>query len=244
MATAKWRDMYPRIASNCSPIHRVTGALVVGLAAVSLASAQGQLPRQRPMRPEGLVSFGIVTGGELRDWFNSVQNGSTIFDDKSGHFMIGPTLQIHPTPRYTLEFDALRRGFGVRTSGNILGVGFSSTSSGNSWEFPVLVKRRFYMARHVKTFIGAGISVRHLSQFGTLTSTTNSANTMNSSQGSNTFGIPIAAGFEFRGSWFRFSPELRYTLWTADKTLAPVRVPGLFDANPNQVAFIMSFTLN
>ncbi len=217
--------------------------LLVGLASTTLVFAQGP-PGRRPLRQEGLVSFGIIGGGQLRDWFQSVQNGTTTFDDKSGRFMIGPTLQIHPSPKYTIEIDALRRGFGAKSSGNILGVGFSANESGSSWEFPVMLKRRFYWARHVKSFVGAGVAVRHLSQDGTLVSTSGTASTTTNSQGSNTFGIPVGVGLEFRGNLFRFSPELRYTLWTADKTLAPVRLSGLFDSNPNQVAFVMGFTFN
>ncbi len=195
---------------------------------------------------EGVIAFGLVAGGQLRDWFStSGQTGSSTFDDKSARFMVGPTLQFNLSPRYMLEFDAIRRGFGARTTGNIFGVGFSTDSTGSSWEFPVIFKRRFLMARHVKPLLGAGISLRHVSQDSSLTSLTGGANsTMNSSQGSISVGIPISAGIDFRTGIFHFTPELRYTLWTADKSFTPIRTPGLYDANPNQVAFILGFTIN
>ena len=202
-------------------------------------------PRRREAHQEGVIGFGLVAGGQLRDWFSTgVQSGNATFDDKSARFMLGPTVQFSMSPRYMLEFDAIRRGFGARTTGNIFGVGFASNSTGSSWEFPVIFKRRFIMARHVRPFLGAGVSVRHVSQDSTLTSLIDTKNTTSNSQGSISLGIPISAGLDFRAGIFHFTPELRYTLWTADKSFTPIRTPGLYDANPNQVAFILGFTIN
>jgi hypothetical protein len=192
-----------------------------------------------------------VTGGELRDWYSTVQTGSTAFNDKTGKFLLGPTLQIYlsDSHRHVLEIDALRRGFGAQSTGNLLGIGFSTNSTGSAWEIPVIVKRRFVMDKRrghvqVHSFLGIGGAFRYLSQDYTVVSTTNPTGATTSSQGSNTFGIPLAAGLEFRGRVFRFSPELRYTLWTADKSFTPIRTSGSYNSNPNQVALIFGFTIN
>lgn len=199
----------------------------------------------------GRISFGVVTGGALRDWYSTTQTGSTAFSDKTGKFLLGPTLQIYlsDSHRHVMEIDALRRGFGARSTSNIFGVGFSTNSTGSAWEIPVIFKRRFVMDRRprhmqVHSFLGIGGAYRYLSQDYTIVSTNNAGSPTNSSQGSNTFGIPLAAGLEFRGRVFRFTPELRYTLWTADKSFTPIRTSGSYNANPNQVSLVFGFTVN
>ena len=253
-----------RSASGNHDRARFAGLVLAGLGAASLAAAQtspGQPgappaantqpapPATRPGGPAGAsssrdessVSFGLLAGGQLRDWFSSVQNGSTSFADNSGRFLIGPTLQFH-WPRFTLEVDALRRGFGARSSGSILGLGFSNQSNGSAWEFPVLLKRKFRMSGMAKTFLGTGVAIRYLIQDATLAASGNPANQVQSSDRNVTFGIPLAAGVEFKVLRFRVTPELRYTLWTADKSFAPVRSSGSYDPNHNQVGLLFGFT--
>ncbi len=236
----------PAAAPVVQPSVQVIQPVQPAVRSVGGPGVRSASPRRREGAEEGVIGFGLVAGGQLRDWFSTAgRTGTSTFDDKSARFMIGPTIQFNLSPRYVLEFDAIRRGFGARTTGNIFGVGFSTDSSGSSWEFPVIFKRRFLMARHVKPLLGAGISLRHVSQDSSLTSLTGATNsTMNSSQGSISVGIPISAGMDFRTGIFHFTPELRYTLWTADKSFTPIRTPGLYDANPNQVAFILGFRIN
>ena len=255
----------PRITSTQNPTINTSVQGAPGTAARSESSPSNATasivinppatqPNHGPPLPtpwSGRVSFGVVAGGELRDWFSTVQTGSTAFSDKTGKFLLGPKFETYfsDSHRHSLEIDAMRRGFGAQSTGNLFGVGFSTTSTGSSWEVPVIFKRRFIMDRrpghmYVHSFIGMGGAYRHLSQDYSVVATTTAGPATNSSQGSNTFGIPFAAGLDFRGRLFRFSPELRYTLWTADKSVTPVRTTGAYNANPNQVALIFGFTIN
>lgn len=219
--------------------------LLFALAATSFAYAQPATSRGMPppFYRDGLVGFGVITGGELRDWFDTSQGGSTAFSDNTGRFMIGPTVQFHLTQRVVLEVDAMRRGFGAKSSGSVLGVGFSESSSGSSWEFPILLKRRFLMSQFVKPYLGAGVAFRYLAQSSTVTAA-DPKNNSTLNDHSTAIGIPIAGGLEFRTGVLRISPELRYTLWTSDKTLAAVRAAGSYNSNVNQVGFLVSFTVN
>ena len=194
-------------------------------------------------RREGLVAVGVVGGGYVRDLYQAFNNANGLLSDNSGKFLIGATVQLLPTPRWALEFDAMRRGIGVTNSGSILGLGFLSNSTGTQWEFPVLVKRRFLLSQHVKPFIGGGIAVRYTNQDSTITAALDARNVTKSSEGATTVGIPFAAGLEFRVLIFRFSPELRYTLWSTDKNFANIHTSAV-NANANQVAFILGFTIN
>lgn len=249
--------------NSCTKLARALA--LAGVAALVLTAAEppapdpdpGQAPAPGAAKPAaappaaaakkpkeyGAVGVGIIGGGQLRDWFQTAKNPQAALEDKSGRFMIGATVHFNLSPRFMIELDAMRRGFGVKSTTSLLGVGFSSDSSGTSWEFPCLFK--WHIATHnvVRPFVGFGGSVRHVSQSSKVTATASSASTTDS-QGSNTLGIPLAAGADFRLRMFRISPELRYTLWTADKSFTPVRVSGLFDSLPNQVAFLVAFTIN
>ena len=194
-------------------------------------------------RREGLIAVGIVGGGYIRDLYQAFNNTNGLLADNSGKFLIGGTIQLLPTPRWVIEFDAMRRGIGVTNSGTILGLGFLSNSTGTQWEFPVLVKRRFLLTPHVKPFIGGGLAVRYTNQDSTIASATDARNVTRASEGTTTVGIPLAAGVEFRALIFRFSPELRYTLWSSDKNFSNIHTSAV-SANINQLAFILGFTIN
>jgi opacity protein-like surface antigen len=223
----------------------VSGQAGAGPPPAAKPASESARPPTRKQRKEGFVGIGIIGGGQLRSWFDTVKNPSATLEDTSGRFMIGGAVQFHLGPRFLIEADAMRRGFGVRSTGSLLGVGFASSSSGTSWEFPVMLKRRFMdETDHVRPFLGAGLSVRHITENYAVTLTSASSSSSASSQGSNSFGGTLGAGLDFRFKVFKISPELRYTLWTADKTFVPVRTTGLFDALPNQIGFIVGFVIN
>lgn len=205
--------------------------------------AGGQRRARFSDRREGLVAVGIVGGGYFRDLYQAFNNTNGTLNDRSGKFLIGGTVQLLPTPRWVVEFDAMRRGFGVENSGNLLGLAFLSSSAGSQWEFPVLVKRRFLLARNVKPFLGAGVAFRYVSVDSTTTALTNAANFNKSSDSATSVGIPLAAGIEFRALIFRFSPEVRYTLWSTDTNFANIHSNAI-NANANQIALILGFTIN
>ena len=232
-----------------SPLKLKASIQVALLGVAAACSMQAQPATGRSVPPafyrDGLVGFGVIAGGELRDWFSTGQTGSTAFSDNTGRFMIGPTVQFHIGRKVVLEADAMRRGFGARNAGSVLGVGFSESSSGSSWEFPVLLKRRFLMSQYVKPYLGAGVAFRYLSADSTLTSANNDPkNNSTTSDHSTSIGIPFVGGLEFRTGILRISPELRYTLWTSDRVLAAVRTSGAYNSNINQVGFLVSFTVN
>lgn len=200
-------------------------------------------PPPKPKFPEerGLISFGFLAGGHLRDLLQSGVSSTSQVADASGHLVVGPALQIR-WPRFILEVDALYRGFGTRSSGNLLGVSFENRATGRIWEFPVLAKRPFFPKSKVRPVVGAGVALRYLGQNSVLSAagTTNSATSTVSRD--YIFGLPLAAAIEIREGRFHFTPEFRYTLWAADSGVFPVRGQGIFDSNNNQFQVLMGIT--
>jgi hypothetical protein len=195
-----------------------------------------------PARPKYVpvpLALGLIGGGQLRDLFKTTLGPTNSLEDTSGRIVVGPTIQFH-WDRYAVQLDALYRGYGLRSSGNLLGLGFSNRSTGRTWEFPLLLKRKFNSPEMAfRPFIGAGIAMRYLGQTSTISANDQSATEQTSTR-QMTFGLPLALGMEFHLHRFRLSPELRYTLWTADNA-TPIRTQ-LFDPNYNQFQLLFGFT--
>lgn len=243
------------------PIMRTLLAVLIGVRI--LAAQQNQAPAQPPavaarpaevrQAPPGpvvepkrsapaVVSFGLMVGGNLRGVLTSTSSSAGTVEDTSGHLLIGPTLQIHWS-RVTLEIDALYRGYNTRASGNLLGLSFENRSDGRAWEFPVLIKRRFYPEAKVRPILGAGVAVRYIGQRSVLSTPFIPNTTQSSAQTNYVFGVPLAAGIEFRGNRFRFTPEFRYIFWAPDNSAFPVGSQGgIFQSNKNQFQLLASFT--
>jgi hypothetical protein len=185
------------------------------------------------------LALGLIGGGQLRDLLKTTLGPVNSLEDTSGRVIVGPTIQFH-WDRYAVQLDALYRGYGLRSSGNLLGLGFSNRSTGRTWEFPLLLKRKFNSPEMAfRPFIGAGIAMRYLGQTSTLSANDQSASEQTTTK-QLTFGLPLTAGMEFHLNRFRLSPELRYTLWTADNA-TPIRTQ-LFDPNYNQFQLLFGFT--
>lgn len=196
---------------------------------------------------EGFVSVGVILGAQFRTWFQDNPAGNPIFRDGSGRFQIGPTVTLTPWYHGAIEFDAIRRDFGATVTGTVLGAGYQTVNKGAAWDFPVMVKYRFRFrgpgARDVRPFFGAGMAVRYLSQTATLYSASTPSTPQVSSDRSISFGLPATVGVEFRTGPIRLTPEVRYTYWTTDQSIAPIRQTGAYVVNANQVGFLMGISI-
>lgn len=228
----------PAPAQQSAPANQAPSGPVVGG-----ASTQPQASPQaggKPKRAPAVVAFGMVAGGHLRNWFENTSGQGNQFSDTSGRLLIGPTLQIH-WKTVALEIDALYRGYRTHGSGSILGISFVNDSNGRAWEFPILLKRKFYPTANIKPVFGAGVAIRYLGQQTQLVSV--HTPDVTASVGRNyVFGIPLSAGLEFKAARFRFMPEFRYVLWASETSLGQIRTQGLFDTNHSQFQLLLGFT--
>jgi hypothetical protein len=123
---------------------------------------------------------------------------------------------------FRLEFNALYRRVGYRYSGSdVIGDFFSVRQRGNSWEFPILVRRTFWRG----VYAGAGYAPRVINGHGH-----ESAVVVNNpytippfrqffesdvpGQWQTTHGVLGVAGIEKRAGPLHIAPEVRYTYWT------------------------------
>jgi hypothetical protein len=123
---------------------------------------------------------------------------------------------------FHLEFDALYRRVGYRYSdSDIIGDFFSVRQRGNSWEFPILVRRSFWRG----VYAGVGYVPRIINGHGhqdaitlenpyTLPQVWRYTESDVPGQWQTTHGVLGVAGIEKRAGPLHIAPEVRYTYWT------------------------------
>jgi opacity protein-like surface antigen len=152
--------------------------------------------------------IGVRGGVPLGDVIDTVQSGSGI-SSATDHYVVGPTLGIRLPAGFSVAGDALFTRVTISATSASSG---SISASASSWEFPVLL--RYTIGREgISPFVGAGVSVRHLSDFGNIGPfLTNSSNTGNV-VGSAAAGFALDGGLQFKIGFLHISPEIRYTHW-------------------------------
>ena len=164
------------------------------------------------------IIFGGRGGALVSDSPASLANS---FDSGSINrtYVIGPTLGVRLPLGFSVEGDALynRQSLNFGQFG-----GFSAATHADSWEFPVMAKFTAGKAMIAPVF-GAGVSVRHINDFGSVPSY------LFGSTEQNTIGWVASAGFQFRAGPMHITPEFRYTRWESSnfaQSIIDSFVPG------------------
>jgi hypothetical protein len=101
--------------------------------------------------------------------------------------------------------------------------GISGAAHSDSWEFPVMLK---YTIGHgmIAPILGAGVSARHINNFGSIPSYL-----LTGSTSANSVGFVAGAGFGFHAGPISIIPEVRYTRWqsgTLAQSIVDSFIPG------------------
>jgi hypothetical protein len=150
------------------------------------------------------------------------------------NFAVGPTIGVRLPMGLSVEGDALynRRSLGLGFGG--LGGLVDQYTRSEWWEFPVMLK---YSGSNgpISPVVGGGVSVQHISNFGSVPSYVFSGRTSASS-----VGFVAGAGVQFRAGSLAVTPEFRYTRWTGSswtQSLVDTVVGG-----QNQAQFLVGVT--
>ena len=165
--------------------------------------------------PAQSFSFGAKGGAQLTSDLDS-----SFAQSESKRYAIGPMATVGLPFGLRLEFDALYRRTGYRTSNiDIVGDYFAERDRGNSWEFPIVVRRTLWHgiyggAGYVPRVINGGghvnaISITSINPLIQVYQTYNVPGLWDA-----THGVVGAAGIEKRVGPLRVAPEVRYTYWT------------------------------
>ena len=163
--------------------------------------------------------------------------GSGLVASAPRRYTVGPYLEFHIRGPVGIEADALYKRFGFDTVSSSYGAPFTgrtaSTTTGNSWEFPILAKVHLRFLPRLNGFLTAGPSIRWLtgvteSSQRTIYPTcpppctiqivdyrTDSPVEMDRRT---SVGAAFGAGFEFKIGTLRLDPSFRVTRWDSERT--------------------------
>jgi opacity protein-like surface antigen len=187
---------------------------------------------------ESPIIFGVRGGVPLGDVINAVQTDGSV-SSATNNYVVGPTVGLRLPLGLSVTGDALftRLSLSASTSSSL----GSASAHASSWEFPVLV--RFTAGnRGIAPFIGAGISVRHLSDFANIGPyLTGSASNTSAVIGTNpNVGFAIGGGLQFRVGHLHISPEIRYTRWGENQIANAFT--NVIKTNDNEGQILMGLT--
>jgi opacity protein-like surface antigen len=194
----------------------------------------------------GPLSFGIRAGVPLTDFIDSVNSGNSVVTSTTHRYIVGPSLELRLPAGFGVEVDALYRRLNYNASFNLVDVFTNNQTTGNAWEFPLLVKYRVATPL-IKPYIDAGLAFDTLSGLKqTVVSTvapnrqtTTTTNNPSELKNSTTTGFVIGFGADIHALVLHISPEIRYTRWGSSHFTIP---NGAAISNQNQAEFLVGFT--
>ena len=177
------------------------------------------------------IIFGARGGVPFSDTTTSITSGLGGLTS-SQRFEVGPTLGVRLPLGFSVEGDALFKRETLNV-GILPGVGTLNTHS-DSWEFPAMLR---FTAGHqvIAPVLGAGVSVRHINNFGDVPSYL-----FNGSTSANTVGFVAAGGVRFRIGRVDITPEVRYTRWGYNSLSQSVE--NLLPLNRNEASVLVGIT--
>lgn len=198
-----------------------------------------------PARPE-LFSVGVKGGVPLTDAFHTARNSSLSFFSPAKLYTVGPTVEVHLPFSLAVELDALYRRLNYGSTSFLdHGATAGTRVTGNAWDFPLLLKRRFASGL-VRPYVASGASFRTLSDlkhvrnfFDGTNRTTSQTDRPPELQRRFNAGFVIGGGLELNAGILKISPELRYTRWGWDSFRD---VDGLLRSNQDQAMFLLGIT--
>ncbi len=191
-------------------------------------------------------SLGVKAGVPLTDFFDTVSSPNFGFNSNTKRYIIGPMVQLDLPAGLAVEFDALYRRFNYESDVGLVDVFTNRRTTGNAWEFPLLVKYHFPVPL-ARPYVEMGVAwdtVSGVKQavtntlFPSNTVTTSSTDDPPELQNDTTTGFVIGAGVEVRAIFLRISPEFRYTRWGSNHFR---EATGGLISNRNQAEFLVGF---
>lgn len=155
------------------------------------------------------VKGGVPLTGDL---------GSYYATSESRRYTVGPMVTAGLPLRFRLEFAALYRRVGFRASDGFLGGSYTERDRGNSWEFPIVVRRTLWRG----VYAGIGYAPRVINgsshaNYVFLTSIAPEFKTFSEltlpGSWDTTHGAVSVVGIEKRVGRLHIAPEVRYTRW-------------------------------
>ncbi len=183
------------------------------------------------------IGVGVKIGVPFNGTFKDIGN----FNSDTKRYIVGPSLELRLPAGLAIEGSALYNR--VNLSGPLAATGsvIGGLVDTDSWEFPVLLKKKFGGTNAgvaaIRPFVGAGASFRYLSGLGDLPNYITGRGAVDK----NNTGFVVGGGVEFRALFLKISPEIRYTRWGSESFISGFGNIWKFNQNQGQFLVGISF---
>ncbi|HLK46883.1 MAG TPA: outer membrane beta-barrel protein [Bryobacteraceae bacterium] len=189
------------------------------------------------------VGFGVKGGIPLTNLVSAVHSGTFDYNSSTNRYIVGPTVELRLPAGFGVEFDALYRRLHYDGSGFVNNTFTTSQTTGNNWEFPLLLKYRI-PTEVVRPYVDAGIAWNTLT--GIRQSASNAASSVSSAFTQNppelhrnvSEGVVVGVGLDVH-VLLHISPEVRYTRW-GSALLQDAN--GILNTKRDQAEFLVGIT--
>jgi hypothetical protein len=163
------------------------------------------------------ISVGVEAGVPATESFDTgfIYRGS--FDPTTTRYVVGPAVGVSLRSRLAAEINALFQPFSFRQS-NIIGTPSSWKTTGNLWQFPLLLKYHL-LEGPIAPYITAGPSLQLATNITeSFITVIDPTPVVSHPQPDRRViaGFTAGGGLGFSLGRLRISPELRYTRWAAE----------------------------
>jgi len=194
------------------------------------------------------LAFGVKGGVPLTDFLDTVSGSRTSITSTTNRYIVGPTIELRLPAGFGVEFDALYRHFRYNSAASLVDAITSINTTGNAWEFPLLLKKRF-SSGPIRPFLDAGVNFNRISGVTQTVQTlvfpnrTTTSSTSDPAELKDTYstGFAIGAGIELKAILLKLTPEIRYTRWGTQNFDAVIS-NGTLRSNRNQAEFLLGIT--
>ena len=202
------------------------------------------------------VSFGAKVGTPITDNFRvdnlEPQAHFSLYESDTKRYTVGPTVEIGLPRNFAVEFDVLYRRLGYERRGFVPGLNTLDATTGNSWQFPFLLKYN-WGRNGGSPFVDAGVSFHRVNAstrhtllgdpFGTgMPDFTGPPGDARELVHEFRTGGVLGVGWNIPARFIRFSPELRYTRWSSESFVGQVLESNVLRSNRNQLDFLLGIT--
>jgi hypothetical protein len=201
-------------------------------------------------------SYGLKGGLPLTDFIDTVSSPHTTVTSVTNRYIVGPTAELRLPFDFGVEVDALYRHFSYNSTTSLIDVVSTLRTTGNDWEFPLLLKKRFGGVGPVRPFVDAGVNFNKITGLSQSLSTLGFPNLITKTPNGNptelkndfTAGFTMGGGVEIHLLLLRITPEIRYTHWGTQQfsgIFPPGGISGVagsLTSSQNQAEFLVGFT--
>ena len=185
---------------------------------------------------------GFKVGLPLNDAFD-IRGNTSLGNVKMKKYIVGPQFELRLPAGFAIELDALYTNFRIDTPLNTATSLLGSSFDADSWEFPLMLKKKFggadAVAASVRPFVTAGASFRRLTDVDDIGRFLLGRSLSDSADKTAT-GFVVGGGVEIRALFLRISPEVRFTRWGTENFREGVA--NILRTNRNQGQLLVGFS--